>query len=189
MRGMLSLMVICVFVLSACAASPAQPAPLEEQPTPEPLVEATPYPEPAAEPMGQATPYPLPGEPLNSSASAYPAPETGYEPQPGDAGLVRGVVQIEKADSGLVVTEGSPVQVDLHLAGSLPNPCHQLRVVMQTNVEQKRVDLEIYSVVDGNLACTEVIQALDVTLPLGKFSAGIYSVYINGELLGTFGAG
>ena len=84
--------------------------------------------------------------------------------------------------------ESFPVQVTLRLVGELPTPCHQLRAVATTDADQKGVDIELYTLTDPDMLCIDVISPFQAEMPLGSFSGGKFSVYINGELLGTFDA-
>jgi hypothetical protein len=80
--------------------------------------------------------------------------------------------------------ESYPLQFSLRIAGSLPNPCHQLRVNILPPDAQNRIQIEVYAVVDPGVMCTEVLQAFDVTIPLGSFPTGHYSIFVNGTLVG-----
>ncbi len=48
--------------------------------------------------------------------------------------------------------------------------------------------LDVYSVVDPSLVCIMVIKPFNVTIPLGTFSGGHFSVFANGQLIGEFDA-
>jgi len=127
-------------------------------------------------------PYPGPATPAGST------PTNPYAPALGDETLDRGNAFVEMDNSALVQMETDPLQVKIHLKGSLPNPCHQLRVNPAQPDGQKHVQVDVYSVTKPGEMCTEVLQAFDVQIPLGSFSAGHYSIYINGELLAEFDA-
>jgi hypothetical protein len=131
------------------------------------------------------------------SGGTYPEPGTStedtpvigaYAPADGDAKLTRGEAFLELQDSEVVLMETNPVQVRLHLQGSLPNPCHQLRVNPAQPDAQNRIQVEVYSVTDPDKMCTEVLQPFNVLVPLENLPKGHYSIYINGELLGEFDA-
>jgi hypothetical protein len=151
---------------------------------------------------GQASQaYPAPQDDSAASANApgdaYPAPSTSagsapvineYAPAADDKNMDRGNAFVEIAASNVILLESDPMQVKLHLKGSLPNPCYHLRVDPSQPDDQKRIQVEAYSVVKPGEICTEVLQEFDVEIPLGSFSAGHYSIFINGELLGEFDA-
>ena len=107
-----------------------------------------------------------------------------YSPQPGDATLTRGEVQLDLAE--ILVMESYPVQIMLVLSGSLPTPCNQLRVVANPPDEQNRIQVEVYSVVDPAQLCIQVMDPFDANVGLESFPAGRYSVWVNGEMAGEF---
>jgi hypothetical protein len=151
---------------------------------------------------GQASQaYPAPQGNSAPSASApgdtYPAPSTSagsapatneYAPADSDKNMDRGNVFVEIDNSSVVMLESDPLQVKLHLKGTLPNPCYHLRVNPSQPDDQKHIQVEVYSVVKPGEVCTDVLQEFDVEIPLGSFSDGHYLIYINEELLGEFDA-
>ena len=113
-------------------------------------------------------------------------PPSSYEPQPGDDKLKRDQVFLELDNSSLVIMESYPIQVSAILNGNISDPCHQLRVVVKTSDPDNQINLEVYSVVDPSVACIMVIQPFSATIPLGSYSIGHYTVFVNGEQLGEF---
>lgn len=107
-----------------------------------------------------------------------------YAPKPGDLALIRGNVFVQ--EMGLLIRESFPPQIALTVSGELPTPCHQLRVLIGEPDAENRIDVEVYSVVNPDLACIQVVEPLDATIELGTFSSGHYSVWVNGELAGEF---
>jgi hypothetical protein len=181
------ILLLFVIFLAGCAQpSLTPPIPVNPQPT-----SAVVNPQPTSVNAGT---YPAPGNnaplnPIPTMNNPYPVgtpPTTPFSPAPGDEKLTRGNVFPDLATSKLLVMETQPVQVVLHLIGSLPNPCYQLRAITTYDAAQKRVDVELYSLVSAGKICTEVLQPLDVSIPLGSFTGGKYTVYINGEQLGDF---
>lgn len=148
-----------------------------------------------------STPYPEPVEIVpEPTTSAYPAPgmywmgtsadpSSSYEPQPGDQNLKRDQVMLELESSQIYLTATAPSQVNAILHGNLSDPCHQLRVVVTTADAHNTINLEVYSLVDPNVACIMVIKPFTATVPLGSYSSGQYAVMVNGEKLGEFGDG
>ena len=130
----------------------------------------------------------IPGGTQPSTTPVPFNPPSGYEPQAGDANLTRDQVFLELENSQLLVMESYPIQVTALLKGSLSDPCHQLRAVVTPANSVNRIDLDVYSVYDKNTACITVIQPFSATIPLGSYSGGHYSVYVNGQLLGEFDA-
>jgi hypothetical protein len=124
--------------------------------------------------------------PIDSSSISPEAPMNNdqYAPQPGDDALTRGNVFLESIN--MLTMESYPVQVSVNLAGSLPTSCHNLRAIINMPDANKNINIELYSVIDPNLMCTQVLQPFEATLSLGSFPVGHYTVLINDEKLGEF---
>jgi len=95
-------------------------------------------------------------------------------------------VYIDEAE--LAILESFPVQVELVIRGTLPTPCASLEWSAQPPDEQGRILVEVYSVQDPGLDCIQVLQDLEERLPIGSYSEGSYSVWLNGDLVGEFDA-
>jgi hypothetical protein len=152
-------------------------------------------------PPDEQAPYPGALDLVKSSSLPwYPAPgtpgapglgmvmTTGYEPQAGDTNLTRDPVFLELDSSQLIIMESLPIQVMATLSGSLPDPCHRLRVAVTAADTDNRINLEVYSLVSSTEICTTVLEPFAASIPLGIYSGGHFSVYVNGELLGEFDA-
>ena len=111
---------------------------------------------------------------------------TGYGPQPGDANLKRGQVFMDLSARKLETTAAQPNEVSANLNGSLPSPCHQVRIILTPANAQNKINLEVYSLVDPKMNCITIIRPFEVSYPLGSFSSGHYSVFVNGQLPGEF---
>jgi hypothetical protein len=111
---------------------------------------------------------------------------TGYGSQPGDDQLTRGQVFLDMTASKLLTTGTQPPMVSASLKGNLPTPCNQLRVVVTEVDKNNAINLEAYSLVASGVRCIDMLQPFEASIPLGSFSSGHYSVYVNGELLGEF---
>lgn len=107
-----------------------------------------------------------------------------YAPQPEDVNLSRGEIFID--EKGLLIRESYPPQIALEISGNLPTPCHELRAVISEPDVENRINVEVYSVVDPNMMCTQVLKPFMENIELGTFPGGHYSVYINDELAGEF---
>ena len=105
-------------------------------------------------------------------------------PQPGDANLDRGTVFINEAS--LIIRESFPPQISLLLTGDLPTPCNQLRVAISPPDPENKILADVYSVVDPNQACVQVLEPFEGSIDLGTFPTGHYTVWVNGELAGEF---
>jgi hypothetical protein len=107
-----------------------------------------------------------------------------YQPQPGDAKLTRGFVFLNS--SHLNIMESYPIQVSLNLEGSLPTPCNQLRVEIQPPDGALNIFISVYSVVDPNQICIEVLKPFTANVPLGSFLPGHYTVWVDETRLAEF---
>lgn len=105
-----------------------------------------------------------------------------FTPAAGDAGLNQGNIFIHS--SNILMLESFPVQVKLQLSGELPTPCHDLRVVVSPPDESNQIQISVYSVSDPEVMCIQVLSPFDATIPIGDFTSGSYSVFINGESIG-----
>ncbi len=111
--------------------------------------------------------------------SATPAPvqaNNPYAPQAGDSSLSADTATYESTVS---TQTGKDVQLDL--AYRLPNPCHQVRIVVSTPDANGRINLKLYSVFEAGKPCTLMALAtpLHAQLDLGSFPKGHYTVYVN----------
>ena len=64
--------------------------------------------------------------------------------------------------------------------------CHELRVVIGEPDAGKMIDIEVYSVTDPDAVCAQVVEPVEVSIPLGSFPAGHYTVRVNGQEAGEF---
>jgi hypothetical protein len=107
-----------------------------------------------------------------------------FLPQPGDAALTRAEAFLETTD--LITMESFPLQFSLVLKGSLPTPCHKLRVDVNQPDTSNKVVVDVYSVVDPKTVCAQVLEPFEVNVPLGSFPAGKYQLFVNGEQVAEF---
>ena len=130
----------------------------------------------------------LPASGATSTPTSSSIPPSSYEPQPDDVKLQRDQVHLDVENSRVVIGESLPVQVSLILNGNLSDPCHKLRVVAPPANLQKEIRLEVYSVFDPKEVCITVLKPFNATIPLGSYSSGHYTVYVNDQLVGEFDA-
>jgi hypothetical protein len=204
-KRFLVVILLLVVILSSCAGEESQEVlepPTEIQPTlldeDNPSAPAQePYPGPIEEeqvqvqpPGKEVEPYPEPSEPQENIPEepdiplVVPPPQDHqYAPKPGDATLERGIVYIEHTE--ILLLESYPVQINLLITGTLPDPCHKLRAEAFPADDQNRIDVDLYSVFDSGEMCTQVIEPFDATIPLGAYAEGVYSIWLNGEEIGT----
>ena len=107
-----------------------------------------------------------------------------FAPQPGDTSLNRGTVFISEAS--LIIRESFPPQISLMLSGDLPTPCNQLRAEISPPDQQNKIMVDVYSVVDPNQVCVQVLEPFEASIDLGTFPSGHYAVWVNGTLAGEF---
>jgi hypothetical protein len=175
-------------LLAACAA-PIETPGEKSLPTvaiPYPLDTPIPVPTPVTYPdaptVNPEAPVSQPANPVAPTPEEQNQPANPYAPRPGDVALAEGEAFVEEA--GVVTLESSPPQFRLHLSGTLPTPCHELRVQTQPPDAQNRMDVRVYSVVDPAMICTQVLAAFDASLPLAFPAPGEYIVWVNGKQAG-----
>ncbi len=160
---MLRMMTLLALALTLAACAPGQPS------TPQ-------LPPPVNDTTTQPTPNP--NQPVDSDATP-PTERPFYAPQPGDDKLERGKAFLDTHE--VLTLESFPPQYLLKLTGSLPTPCHQLRVTTSAPNEKGQILVEVYSVVDPQKICAQVLQEFMVNVPLGSLPSGTYSLLLNGE--------
>jgi hypothetical protein len=52
--------------------------------------------------------------------------------------------------------------------------------------DQGRIQVEAFSLQDPTIDCIQVLQEMEESLAIGSYSEGVYSVWLNGELVGEF---
>jgi len=161
--AMPAMVCLAAVVLAGCQSAQTEPRP--------PLSDDTPL------PSGTQT------DPAQTGGPSTDQPQTGGPPAE-PPGSIRGPVFIDQAE--LLIRESFPIQVDLHLSGSLPTPCATLGWSVGEPDEQGRIEVEAYSSQDAAVACIQVLQEFEENISLGAYSTGAYSVWLNGELIGEF---
>lgn len=177
-------------VLGACVGG-IQPVATEPpiEPTILPRPDSTSI--PSADPSGSKayppalSPYPPADQAVTAPAYSlpvqpYPAP---WQPQTGDQSLQRGEAFVTGMD--IRVMESFPPQFMLDLKGTLPTPCHQLRVEVALPDSQMKIQVSVYSVVDPNVICIQVLAPFDAAIPLQGQPTGEYTVMVNGKTAGS----
>lgn len=86
----------------------------------------------------------------------------------------------------LLQLESFPVQVRLKVDGQLPDPCHEAVWSVSEPDEAGRIDVELHSEAPVGLDCIQVIQPMSLSIPIGSFRSGSYSVWLNGDKVGSF---
>ena len=93
-------------------------------------------------------------------------------------------ISIESAE--ILLLESFPVQVRLHLEGSKPTPCHTLQWEVSEPDAQGHIEVGIWAVTEPEVLCIQVIEQFEVQIPLGSYTQGAFSVWVNGERVGAF---
>jgi len=189
MRSRYLLSLLFVFVgamfLTACLpGTESQPAEQPSVPEQDESREQEAYPAPNdAYPAPPINPYPgvILGED-GGETTVFSASE--IVPLSSDENLIKGSVFINESE--VVMKESAPVGVGLVLKGDLPTPCNALRVVVSKPDDQGHIELEVYSVVDADKVCVQVLSPFETFVPIGGFSGGTYTVGINGETVAEF---
>jgi hypothetical protein len=93
------------------------------------------------------------------------------QPSPDDSKMKKGKVFIDQID----FQEGT-----LMIKGSLPTPCHKLRVELaDPTYANFTVNLSIYSLRDGSSICIQSLAPFQVNIPLNNIPDGTYTVNVN----------
>jgi hypothetical protein len=108
----------------------------------------------------------------------------GEPPESGEDGRDRGPIFIDEVE--LRIKESFPVQVELVLRGSLPTPCATLAWASEPADEQGRILVTAYSLQDPAVECIQVLEPLDAVIPIGSYSEGSYTIWLNGEQVAEF---
>jgi len=139
-------------------------------------------------PQPQATPGPDTAvtSPPEANASTNEPNVSPFSPQPGDADLTRGNVYIN--ESSLVIRESYPPQISLSMSGELPTPCNRLRAEVSPPDQENKIMVDVYTVIDPDKVCIQVLEPFEENIDLGTFPTGHYVVWVNGEMAGEFDA-
>lgn len=130
-------------------------------------------------------PVPWNGDPeatAVSSGSEQP-PWNTYAPAKGDESKERAEVYIESQQ--ILTLESFPPQYMLQVKGSLPTPCHELRAVADVPSDDSEIRVQVYSVVDPDMVCTQVLEPFEASIPLGSYVRGSYRVFLNDTEVGS----
>ena len=121
-----------------------------------------------------------------SSDDLTPPQSGDFHPSPTDSNLRRENVYPDSTE--LLIMESYPLQFMLALKGNMPTPCNQLRIAASPPDAQNKIEMDVYSVVDPNTACAEMLQPFEVNFPLGSFPTGHYTLWMNGKQITEFDA-
>lgn len=179
MRRFILFPVILALVLTACTPQ------AESLPTVPAIAPTASAGAPSASPVPTTRAPTLIPIPTGSEFGNEPVAQP-YAPQPGDDKLQRGSFFVDQAS--LLMAESFPPQFLVHISGSLPTPCHQLRVQINPPSADHRLVLNLYSLSNPQTICTQNLKHLDLNIPLGSFPAGKYEVWVNNQSIGQLQA-
>ena len=106
------------------------------------------------------------------------------DPVPGEENMSRGALII--SENNLLIMESYPLQIALEIQGELPSPCHHLKAEVIEPDDNSRIQVELYSLLDPDVMCIQVLEPFETMLSLGSFPDGSYTVWVNGEQVGEF---
>jgi len=112
------------------------------------------------------------------------SPRSPLDEIEGEDEMIRGAVFVDSQE--ILLLESFPVQVTLEVSGNLPTPCHMLRAEVSEPDSENNIYVELYSLSEPGVVCVQVLQPFETSIPLGSYSAGGYSVYLNGEKVSEF---
>ena len=139
-------------------------------------------------PQSQATPDPNTAitSPPEDNMSTNQPNLNPFASKPGDEKLTRGNVYINTAS--LMIRESYPPQISLSIKGDLPTPCNKLRVKIDVPDQENKIIVDVYSLIDPDKVCIQVLEPFEEAIDLGTFPTGHYSVCVNGKTVGEFDA-
>ena len=86
-------------------------------------------------------------------------------------------------ETGLLVAESFPMQLSLTVVGNLPTPCHEPQwEVVETS--EGIFEVTLSSVSTGE-ECIQVLEPVELRIPLGTSEGGPIEVLLNGEVVQT----
>jgi hypothetical protein len=154
------LMVVGLLALAALLAACSQAAPA-----------VTPVDVPPASPTLD------PNQPVSPQQPGAP-----LAPLPQEGNMDRGSVYIDNVN--ILTLESFPPQFNVEVQGNLPTPCHRLRYVINEPAAQNNINIEIFTLVNPEEMCIQVLQPFDEVISLGSFPDGSYTVLVNGQAAG-----
>jgi hypothetical protein len=131
----------------------------------------------AAQPTPEATP-------TTSAPFVIKQEENPYAPKTEDVSLKQDGITL----TSLGLSERydlTPLRAELHILGSMPSVCSELRIKINPPNNEYQISIEIYSVADLKLNCENVFQQVDTTILLGAYSAGEYMIWVNDNFVGS----
>lgn len=82
--------------------------------------------------------------------------------------------------------EGSGEKPMIHLVGSLPTPCHKLRIKMDQVDKNNRINITAFSITNLEQTCMKVYAPFEENIYINVTEKGTYTVIVNGQKAGEF---
>jgi hypothetical protein len=178
MKKILPLILLIGIIQSSCSTPlptsviPGQPS---VSPTPDKIDPGKAY--PSIPPKGIATPgliptlsYPAPtGKPIQ-----LPTITQGSKPT---EGVIKGPVFLDKLE--IILSGTVPGRYKLNITGSRPTPCHELQYQVNDPDRDKKIVVEVFSLVKAGQICAQVLSPFSVSIDLGNIPGGVYTVFAN----------
>lgn len=133
--------------------------------------------------MTACAPTPTPEAPAPQGPTLLNPEENAFAPQSTDGNLQKAGVVLDSIN--LAQDQGDSRTVVM-FNGSMPSPCHELRIEVKAPSLQYEVFVKVYSVLRPDLQCDNVLRQFDSKITLGKYTAGVYSLWVNGQRIGDF---
>jgi hypothetical protein len=92
-----------------------------------------------------------------------------------------GPVFVDETD--LLVAESFPMQLFLEVRGNLPTPCHEAQWDVEETADG-RFEVSLSSVTSGE-DCVQVLEPIELNIPLGTSEGGPIEVLVNGEVVAS----
>jgi len=108
------------------------------------------------------------------------APAPGGDDQPTTTRPIAGRLPVFIDSVEILLLESWPVQVKAVVRGTLPTPCHFLAWDLGEPDAGGRIVLSVYSTVDLDQACIQVLHPFEQTIDIGSFTSGSYVLVVNG---------
>ena len=92
-------------------------------------------------------------------------------------------------EASLMIAESFPVQIFITITGDLPDPCHSLLVEIAEPDRDDQIHITVSSYqADSELMCIQVLEPFEerISLPTENLPDGSYTIFVNGEEIGSF---
>ena len=129
----------------------------------------------------QPAPTPMP---TVSAPYVLKQEENPYTPRTGDLSMKQDSVTL----TSMALSERydlTPLRAELHVLGSMPSVCSELRIKVNPPDIKYQIIVEIYSILNSKPKCENVFQQFETTILLGVYSAGQYTVWVNDSFVGN----